>query len=590
MNERFLYLDAGGTPFPAVLHRAPGAAAPTTVLLVPPFGWEDMASYRARWAWAEDLSAHGYPALRIDLPGTGDSGGVAADPGTWARWNTAVSVAAAWLRSEVGGKSVTAIGIGLGAVLAHEAAARGDVDDVVLWAAPGKGRALVRELVAFSAHETARIVEAGAPQPPPLPEGWLAPGGFLLSPETNADLRSLDLTTRPLPSSARVLVLDRDGVKPDAGLIASIVEAGAELTVASGAGYSAMLTDPDQSRAPRDVFERTRAWLAAADARSPAARSTPVAGARPVDEEEEVTVEGVRERPFVIERPQGRLVGTLSTPSDRPSAPLTAVFLNAGAIRRVGPHRMWVDAARRWGLQGVTSLRLDLEGIGDSDGDGELFGDVGYFHGAQFFEQTRAALDALEEAGLGNRFLLVGLCSGAYWAFHAALADDRVAAALMINPRVLYWDENLEIARELRRTRLLVRPVIWKRVLRGDVSLARWATMAGWVARTPLRLARARRTREEETVSVEAQIAAAFDRLRDRDLRARFVFCDGEPLFDELTRAGLLAQEGRWPTVSLSKLPGRDHTLRPLWMHEHVVAAMDAALDAELSRAGAAVQ
>ena len=251
---------------------------------------------------------------------------------------------------------------------------------------------------------------------------------------------------------------------------------------------------------------------------------------------------------------------------------------------------MWVDAARRWGPQGVTSLRLDLEGIGDSDGDGELFGDVVYLHGAQFFEQTRAALDALEEAGLGNRFMLVGLCSGAYWAFHAALADDRVAAALMINPRVLYWDENLEIARELRRTRLLVRPVIWKRVLRGDVSLARWATMAGWVARTPLRLARARRTREEETVSVEAQIAAAFDRLRDRDLRARFVFCDGEPLFDELTRAGLLAQEGRWPTVSLSKLPGRDHTLRPLWMHEHVVAAMDAALDAELSRAGAAVQ
>jgi hypothetical protein len=388
-----------------------------------------------------------------------------------------------------------------------------------------------------------------------------------------------------------VLVLDRDGLKPDAGLIASIVDAGAELTVASGAGYSAMLTDPDQSQAPRAVFERTRAWLAAADARSPAARSTRVAGARPLDEEEEeVTVEGVRERPFVIERPQGRLVGTLSAPSDRTSAPLTAVFLNAGAIRRVGPHRMWVDAARRWGRQGVTSLRLDLEGIGDSDGDGELFGDVGYFHGAQFFEQTRVALDALEEAGLGNRFLLVGLCSGAYWAFHAALADDRVAAALMINPRVLYWDENLEIARELRRTRLLVRPVIWKRVLRGDVSLARWATMAGWVARTPLRLARARRTREEETVSVEAQIAAAFDRLRDRDLRSRFVFCDGEPLFDELTRAGLLAQEGRWPTVTLSKLPGRDHTLRPLWMHEHVVAAMDAALDAELSLAGAAVQ
>ena len=192
---------------------------------------------------------------------------------------------------------------------------------------------------------------------------------------------------------------------------------------------------------------------------------------------------------------------------------------------------------------GVTSLRLDVEGIGDSDGDGELFGDVGYFHGAQFFEQTRTALDRLEEAGLGDRFVLVGLCSGAYWAFHAALADDRVAAALMINPRVIYWDEHLEIARELRRTRLLVKPVIWKRVLRGDVSFERWAAMARWFAAAPLRFVRRLRRARREPFSVAGRIAAAFDRVRERDLHARFLFCDGEPLFDELTRDGLLAQQ-----------------------------------------------
>jgi hypothetical protein len=304
---------------------------------------------------------------------------------------------------------------------------------------------------------------------------------------------------------------------------------------------------------------------------------------------EELIAGGVRERPFLVAGAQGRLVGTVAEPLDEPTAPLTAVFLNAGAIRRIGPHRMWANAARRWGRKGVTSLRLDLEGIGDSDGDGELFADVAHFHGEQFFDQARAALDALEDAGLGNRFVLVGLCSGAYWAFHAALADDRVVAAVMINPRVLYWDDNLEISRELRRTRLLTKPVIWKRVLRGDVSWARWATFVRWLAGAPLRLVRARRAPERDTPSVDDQIAAAFDRLRDRDLHARFVFCDGEPLFDELTRGDLLDRDDRWPTVSLTRLPGRDHTLRPLWMHEHVVAAMDDALDAELALAGAAV-
>ncbi len=475
---------------------------------------------------------------------------------------------------------MTAVGIGLGGLLAYEAAARRDLEDVVLWATPGRGRRFVRELVAFSAHETARIVEAGAPEPPPLPDGWLAPGGFLLSPQTVADLSAVDLRERPLPGSARVLLLDRDGVKPDAELGAAIVEAGAELTVGSGAGYAAMLTDPDQSHAPREVFELTRAWLERGQpaAVAPAtAREADAGGA-------ELRVEGVRERPFLLTRPEGRLAGIVAEPAAGAPAPLTAVFLNAGSIRRVGPHRLWVDTARRWAEQGVRSLRLDVEGIGDSDGDEDLFNDVGHFHEQRFVDQTRAALDELQAAGLGDRFLLVGLCSGAYWAFHALLADDRAAAALMFNPRVVYWDENLEIVRELRRTRLLTRAVTWKRVLRGDVSLDRWATMLRWAAGAPLRLVRGLRRRHDEPPSVETRIAAAFDRLRERDRRARFFFCDGEPLFEELTRARLVSQETRWPTVSTCRLPGRDHTLRPLWMHEHVVAAMDGALEAELAR------
>ena len=587
MTERFVYLDAAGARFPVACHCPDAPSACVGVLLVPPFGWEDLASYRSRRAWAEDLCAHGHPVVRLDLPGTGNSSGGPADRGTLATWHRAVAVAAGWLRSEAYARTVTAVGIGLGGLLAYEAALRQDVDDLVLWATPGHGRSYVRELVAFSAHETARIVEAGAPDPPPLPEGWLAPSGFLLAPETVADLKALDLTDRPLPSSARVLVLDRDGVKPDARLTSAIVEAGADLTIQPGTGYAEMLTDPDQARAPREVFDRTRAWLMRAQPRPAATRTAFLEeGAAAA----ELVLDTVRERPFLIERPEGRLVGTLAEPVEGPKAPLTAVFLNAGAIRRVGPHRMWVDAARRWGRLGVTSLRLDVEGIGDSDGDGELFGDVGYFHGAQFFEQTRTALDRLEEAGLGDRFVLVGLCSGAYWAFHAALADDRVAAALMINPRVIYWDEHLEIARELRRTRLLVKPVIWKRVLRGDVSFERWAAMARWFAAAPLRFERRLRGRDEQPFSVAGRITAAFDRVRERDLHARFLFCDGEPLFDELTRDGLLAQQERWPTITVSRLPGRDHTLRPLWMHDHVVAAMDDALGAELALAGATVE
>lgn len=584
MSERLFYLDAAGTGFLAVFHPARPAGAKTAVLLVPPFGWEDIASYRSLRRWAEDLAAHGYPALRIELPRTGDSGGNAAEPATWAAWNAALTTASAWLHAQTGCSTLTGIGVGLGGLLVYESAARGELDDVVLWATPGRGRSAVREMVAFSAWETGRIVEAGAPEPPPLPEGWLAPSGFPLSPETVADLKAVDLKQRALAPSARALLLGRDGVKPDAELAASIEAAGAGLTVADGSGYAAMLTDPDLAHAPRQVFELTRAWLA--DAPDRPAR----AGMRGVPAERgELTVAGALERPFRLDWDERSLVGILTMPESGARAPLTAVFLNAGAIRRVGPHRMWTDVARRWARQGIPSLRVDLEGIGDSEGDEDLFNDVAHFHNERFVAQTRAVLDELLARGHGDRFILVGLCSGAYWAFQTAVADERVVSAVMVNPRVLYWDASLQISRELRRTRLLRKPVTWKRVLRGDVSAERWAKMLRWALGIPLRVARRLFVRDLAMPSVEERIAVAFDALQRRGVRARFVFCDGEPLSGELTTDRLLGQGDRWPEVSLTWLPGRDHTLRPLWMHEHAIAALDDAVAAELDSVRAAV-
>ncbi len=581
MSERFLYLGADDISFLAAYHAPIGDASRKAVLLVPPFGWEEISSFRPRRAWAEDLAAHGHAVLRFDLPGTGDSAGPSDDRELWGTWNSAVTTAADWLRGEADAQHLVAVGIGLGGLLAYEAALRRDVDDLVLWATPGRGRGLVRALSAFSVHETARIVEAGAPEPPPLPEGLLAPGGFVLSAETVAALRSVDLAGRPLSADSRVLLLGSDGVQPDPALVESLAAAGADVTASAGQGYASMLAAPDQARRPREVFEQVRGWLDEAPpppggAQSP--REQP-------DGSDELLAGGIRERPFIVQLESGRLVGILTEPVEGASAPLAAVFLNAGAIRRIGPHRMWVDAARRWALEGVASLRLDVEAIGDSDGDGERFRDVARFYDHRFDDQARAVLDALEARGIGSRFVLVGLCSGASLAFRTAVVDDRVAASLMLNPGVLFWDERVEIARELRRTRMLSKAVTWKRVLRGDVSSQRWVAVGRWLGRSPVRLVGALGRRSSTALPpVEERIAAAFDSLEVRGIRSRFLFCDGEPLLYELERAGLLSSHERWANVSLRRLPGRDHQLRPLWMHEHVVSAMDEALADELAR------
>ena len=578
MTGRLVYLGDAPGRFLAVYEAPREPRGRPAVLLAPPFGWEEIASYRAMRDWAAHLAARGYPVLRLDLPGTGDSAGGPTDPGTLTAWQAAVGQAAGWLRTEAGVPTVVGVGVGVGGLLVYEAAARGELDHIALWATPSRGRTLVRELSAFSALETARIVESGSPAPPPLPERMLAPGGFVLSPETVADLSAVNLATRPLAPETRVLLLDRDGIKPDAALQTAVTEAGAGLTVASGKGFSAMLAEPDKSRSPEEVFATVHSWLEELPTTPELAGSPKPAGALPA----ELQFDAFTERPFAASAAQGRLVGISAVPRRDPG-PLTAVFLNAGAVRRIGPHRLWVDTARRWALRGVPSLRLDLGGIGDSDGDSESLANVAEFYEPRYTDQVRAALDQLEQERLGERFVVVGLCSGSSWAFQAALADRRVAAAFMINPRILYWDEALDVARDLRRTRLLVKPVIWKRILRGDVSPARFAAFLGWSAKAPLRAVTRRRNDLPQPSPTVELVAQAFDRLQTAGTELRFFFCDGEPLRDEMVRDGLLSQHARWPNVAVSFLPGRDHTLRPLWMHPHVDAALDAALDGILA-------
>src|SRR5476651_2484753 len=45
----------------------------TTVLVCPPLGCEALRSHRSLRALADDLATAGYPTLRFDYPGTGDS-------------------------------------------------------------------------------------------------------------------------------------------------------------------------------------------------------------------------------------------------------------------------------------------------------------------------------------------------------------------------------------------------------------------------------------------------------------------------------------------------------------------------------------
>src|SRR4029079_7961263 len=97
-GARPIYLGSGGDTVFAWFHPAAAGVTPgAAVLILPPWGWDEVTSYRARRAWAEQLATGGHPTLRIDLPSAGDSGGSPDDPDRVEAWTTAAVEAARWL-------------------------------------------------------------------------------------------------------------------------------------------------------------------------------------------------------------------------------------------------------------------------------------------------------------------------------------------------------------------------------------------------------------------------------------------------------------------------------------------------------------
>ncbi len=105
-----------------------------------------------------------------------------------------------------------------------------------------------------------------------------------------------------------------------------------------------------------------------------------------------------------------------------------AIILNAGVVHRSGPFRLHVDLAQKLSTLGYACLRLDLSGLGDSAVRTDV--EEGQNRAAL---DVAEAIDALEQETGNSRFVLIGLCSGAYNAHQIALADPRVVGCVFMD-------------------------------------------------------------------------------------------------------------------------------------------------------------
>lgn len=535
------------------------------VVIVPPFGWDDICAYRPLRSLARHMASRGIAVLRFDLPGTGDSSGSAHDHKLVAAWIQAVQDTVAELKAIAGVQEISIFGVRLGAMLSLAAASAGTrVENLILWGASATGRTILRELRAFRNLEVTEVVEGEAA--PPAPVAGLEVAGFLLSGETERELESLGaLELAPMPGQ-KVLLLTRDSFPHDNKLLQSLEKAGCRITLSTGAGYQDMLAAPHEPlpfspATEQIIINFIQPATGTPDTLATIPYSTVATGSSCQPEE------GVLETAFPVSYRGQSLFSVLTQPTNaRSSDDWGLLFMNAGGVRHIGPNRMWVEAARRWAKRGVPSIRIDFQRVGESDCD-ELT-NIANLHSDDLIEQLSAAMNSMRSQLGCHRFIAVGLCSGAYAAFQSLIRDSAIRAAVLLNARLFFWNPEIEPRRLAKRVGAGYADLgYWRRLIKGEIHQERIKQAARVAFLNLFNLGR------ERYIPAEA-LQRAWRQVRRFQTRVTLVFADGEPLWEEMM-AENQAPPSDTSLIRCIRVGKTGHTFRALWAQQLVQDLID---------------
>lgn len=444
-----------------MLHRPLSGALRAAVLVCPPLVEERKSSQRVLVDAARLLAGEaGCAVLRLDYRGCGDSAGDFADFAP-EDWIADIRAAAGWLAECLPGVPQVWLGVRAGALLLLNAAAAAAPAGVLLWEPVGGAdfvrqllqRRMVNDMIAYGR----AVVRRQALEEQLRAGGAVDLDGFTL---TSRQYRQLCAMRFP-PFAGEGLVLTT----------ADVNRAAAEIAAGAPRLHRRTLRLPPFWSSvghveTRPLAEVSAAWLrhVLPELRGDAAavRAPEDGGAAGAGEEDET--------PVAIAQGGQVLRGIVHHPRRSAAAAGGVVFLGGWTGDRQGPHRLFVQHARRLAAEGLTCLRIDYRGRGESDGD---------VAGATIAAMTDDAVAAVEwlrrrlppEAPLA----LVAICSGCKVAIAAATRCPGIG-------RLALWSAEAmggirARSTNLRKTlgalraygRKLLRAESWRKLLRGEV-------------------------------------------------------------------------------------------------------------------------
>lgn len=556
-----------------------GYARRVAIVFCAPFGYEAMCAHRPYRRLAESLSRQGFPVLRFDYHGTGNSGGDDHDADRVAAWVASTRNAIEHVQTLSGCTRVVLFGVRLGASIAALAAeGRSDVTGLALWGPPLTGSAFLREELAVHKLRSHRPEQEA---PAPGPNDDIEALGFVLTAATARALKAINLDKLTSAPSA-ALILTRDTPLQEARVAATFERLGARVSVEPITGYAAMIYT---SQVPEPVWQRVESYIDELERSlgddlpaSELAQFEPDAHAKSAAVQTTFPGDVVETARWF--GPDRRLFGVLTQPRERARSDTPVIVLLSGGVNpQVGTNRMHTRWARNWAALGLTTFRFDLGGIGDSsarDGepDGQLYTMVGC-------ADVTDALDHLSETLGAKRFMLIGLCSGAFVAFHSALADARVTDIAMLNLLRFYWsaDDSIEAVQAERRKQMrsvnyylgaMTRREHWEKLFRGRVNLKSITKhLAQRTVRRSLHLGAYWLSRVAGTalpVDSDNPLTRDFHVLARRGVASLVVYDGDEPMLDDF-REQLGPELPRLQATKLVRLDvinGADHIFSPV--------------------------
>jgi len=104
------------------------------------------------------------------------------------------------------------------------------------------------------------------------------------------------------------------------------------------------------------------------------------------------------------------------------------ILLNAGVIHKVGPFDFNISFARKLSSEDYLVFRFDISGLGDSDKikDGTTYNEV-------VMNDLKQTMTFIEEKYDVNKFVVIGLCTGADHAHKIACQDSRVVGNVWLD-------------------------------------------------------------------------------------------------------------------------------------------------------------